>query len=73
MLSRLFGRRTNHVQSDIELGQDQLERPFINGFPSAAAFVASDPDHSFAIFHGFHRLSSRNLLYLEAELFELQK
>jgi hypothetical protein len=56
---------------DLELGQPP--RNFINGFPSAAAFIASDPDHSFSIYNAFHRLSSRNLLYLEAEILELQK
>lgn len=56
---------------DIEPGQP--ERDFINGFPSASAFIANDPDHAFSIYSAFHRLSSRNLLYLEAEIFELQK
>ncbi|KAE9375349.1 hypothetical protein N431DRAFT_402786 [Stipitochalara longipes BDJ] len=56
---------------DLELGQ--VPRNFINGFPSVATFIASDPDHSFSIYNAFHRLSSRNLLYLEAELLELQK
>jgi hypothetical protein len=73
MFSKLFGVCNNHIHSDVELGQQRPERTFINGFPSAAEFIASDPDHSLAIFHGFHRLSSRNLLYLEAELLELQK
>lgn len=47
--------------------------PFINGYPSASRFIAGDPDHSFSIYNAFHRLLARNLLYLEAELFELQK
>lgn len=66
---------------DIELGEPQPQqvplvvshKPFINGYPSASVFIASDPDQSFAIYLAFHRLSTRNLLYLEAELFELQK
>jgi hypothetical protein len=57
--------------ADIELGRPQ--RDLINGFPSASAFIASDPDHAFSIYNAFHRLSSRSLLYLEAEIFELQK
>jgi hypothetical protein len=56
---------------DLELGR--APRNFINGFPSVAAFIASDPDHSFFIYNAFHRLSSRNLLYLEAEILDLQK
>jgi hypothetical protein len=63
--------RCANPDPDLELGQPP--RNFINGFPSAAAFIASDPDHSFSIHNAFHRLSSRNLLYLEAEILELQK
>lgn len=62
---------SSDLDPDVELGQPP--RDFINGFPSAAAFIASDPDHSFFIHNAFHRLSSRNLLYLEAEIFELQR
>jgi hypothetical protein len=60
-------------RDDIGLRQTIPQRDFINGFPSAAEFIANDPDHSFSIYPAFHRLGSRNLLYLEAELFELQK
>ncbi|KAH7372101.1 hypothetical protein BKA64DRAFT_262832 [Cadophora sp. MPI-SDFR-AT-0126] len=67
----MFGFCTSRAQSDIELGQPNF--PNVEGFPSVASFIASDPDHSFSIFPGFHRLSSRNLLYLEAELWELQR
>ena len=63
--------RVANPDPDLELGQ--ARRIFINGFPSAAAFIASDPDHSFFIYNAFHRLSSRNLLYLEAEILDLQK
>jgi hypothetical protein len=70
MLFGFLNDRMSRRQPDIELGQ---QTPFINGYPSAAAFIASDPDHAFSIYNSFHRLSSRNLLYLEAELFELQK
>jgi hypothetical protein len=70
MLFGFLKDRMSRRQPDIELGQ---QTPFINGYPSAAAFIASDPDHAFSIYNSFHRLSSGNLLYLEAELFELQK
>jgi len=63
--------RCVNPDSDLELGQ--APRDFINGFPSVAAFIARDPDHSFSVYNAFHRLSSRNLLYLEAEILELQK
>lgn len=71
MVFRLCPTRDTTKEVDIELGQPR--RDFINGFPSAAQFIAGDPDHSFSIYPAFHLLSSRNLLYLEAELHELQK
>jgi hypothetical protein len=55
---------------DIEMHQ---RKNFVNGYPSLAAFIASDRDNSTSIYRGYHRLASRNLLYLEAELFELEK
>jgi len=48
-------------------------RVVINGYPSLAAFIASDKDRSTSIYRSYHRLTSRNLLYLEAELFELER
>ena len=44
----------------------------LTGFPSLAAFIASDPDRTTAIFQRFDRLAARNLLYLQSELAELQ-
>ena len=45
---------------------------YAKGFPSLAAFIASDRDKSTAIYRRFDRLSSRNLLYLQSELVELE-
>jgi hypothetical protein len=42
------------------------------GFPSLAAFIASDKDKSTAIFRRFDRLAARNILYLQSELTELE-
>jgi hypothetical protein len=70
MVFNFLNRRLIPAQTDVELGRRE---PFINGYPSAADFIAGDPDGTFSIYNSFHRLSSRNLLYLEAELFELQK
>jgi len=42
------------------------------GFPSLAAFIASDKDKSTAIFRRFDKLSARNLLYLQSQLAELE-
>lgn len=44
----------------------------LTGFPSLAAFIASDQDKTAAIFKRFNRLAARNLLHLQSELAELQ-
>jgi hypothetical protein len=44
----------------------------LDGFPSLAAFIARDPDHTSLVFKRFDRLAARNLLYLQSELAELQ-
>jgi hypothetical protein len=44
----------------------------LDGFPSLAAFIASDPDHTSLVFRRFDKLAARNLLYLQSELAELQ-
>lgn len=59
------------VEPDIEMRQSK--KTHVNGYPSLAAFIADDKDHSTSIYRSYHRLTSRNLLYLEAELFELEK
>jgi len=44
----------------------------INGFPRVADKIASDPDKTTTIYRRFNRLSARNLLFLEAEIAELE-
>ncbi|KAH7074132.1 hypothetical protein FB567DRAFT_190544 [Paraphoma chrysanthemicola] len=44
----------------------------LDGYPSLAAFIASDPDHTSLVFKRFDKLAARNLLYLQSELAELQ-
>jgi hypothetical protein len=44
----------------------------INGFPRVADKIASDPDKTTTIYRRFDRLSARNLLFLEAEIAELE-
>ena len=51
---------------------DAVQFEFINGYASLAAFMASDRDRSTSIYRRFDRLSSRNLLYLQSELVELE-
>lgn len=47
-------------------------RYLITGYPSLAAFIASDPDRTAGIYKRFDRLAARNLLYLQSELADLQ-
>lgn len=56
-------------QADVEA---KSARPQRVGFSSLAAYIADDKDKSISIYRAFQRLSSRNLLYLEAELLELE-
>lgn len=44
----------------------------LSGYPSLAAFIASDRDRTTLIYKRFDLLASRNLLYLQSELAELQ-
>jgi hypothetical protein len=43
----------------------------LTGYPSLAAFIASDRDRSTLIYKRFDELAARNLLYLQSELAEL--
>jgi hypothetical protein len=45
---------------------------YVCGYPSLAAFLSSDPDHSAVIYRRFDFLSARNLLYLQSELAEFE-
>ncbi|KAL5319980.1 hypothetical protein ACEPPN_013039 [Leptodophora sp. 'Broadleaf-Isolate-01'] len=53
---------------DIEPAASRVE--YANGFPTLAAFIASDTD--LVIFRRFDCLGARNLLYLQAELVTLE-
>jgi hypothetical protein len=44
---------------------------FVHGFGALASFIASDEDHSTAIYKRFADLAARNLLYYQSELAEL--
>lgn len=55
---------------DIELANRKKE--YINGFPSVAAKIACDTDKTTTIYRRFDRLSARNLLFLQAQVAELE-
>jgi hypothetical protein len=44
-----------------------------NGYASAAAFIASDPDNETFVYRKFDQLGARNLLYLQCELLHLEQ
>lgn len=58
------------MRSDPE--KDAVEVKYVHGYPTLAAFIASDPGHSAAIYRRFDFLSARNLLLLQSELVELE-
>ena len=53
-------------------GVRTTESQYVKGYPSLAAFIASDSDKSTQVYRRFERLCARNLLYLQAELTELE-
>jgi hypothetical protein len=44
----------------------------LDGYPSLAEDIASDPDRTTLVFRRFDKLAVRNLLYLQSELVELE-
>lgn len=60
--------RSNLTDSDadVELGV------YNDGYPALAHWMAQDPDSETLIFRKFDSLSVRNLLYLQAELFDIE-
>ncbi|KAF2027640.1 hypothetical protein EK21DRAFT_71367 [Setomelanomma holmii] len=48
------------------------EPKYLSGFPSLAAFIATDRDKTTAIFKRFKRLGARHLLHLQCQLAKLQ-
>ncbi len=63
--------RRSRQNVDIELASRPSSRPArLDGFPSFAEFIAEDRDAE--IYRKFGHLSSRNLLYLQSELHELE-
>lgn len=57
------------MQPEIE---NRSFKRYLTGYPSLAAFIASDKDKSTAICRRFDRLAARNLLHLQSELAELE-
>lgn len=61
------------MSSNLDITMDRLRQQLhAHGFPSLAAFIASDRDRSTFIFKRFSRLAARNLLLLQSELADLE-
>lgn len=58
--------------SSNNLKDDSVHIHYVQGYPSLAAFIASDKGKSTAIFRGFDRLAARNLLHLQSQLASLE-
>lgn len=55
---------------DIEKASDEVL--YLTGFGSFSGVIASDSEHTSAIYKRFDRLAARDLLYYQSELAELQ-
>ncbi|ORX94882.1 hypothetical protein BCR34DRAFT_608126 [Clohesyomyces aquaticus] len=70
-LSVPFTRASGPSQkSDIEQPSDAAAKQYLEGFPALSALLASDPD--LQVYRRFNRLASRNLLYLQADILDLE-
>lgn len=54
---------------DIERGLQKIPQ---NGYPALGDWIAEDPDSETFIFRKFDRLSARNLLFLQSQIFALE-
>jgi hypothetical protein len=63
-----------HAQKDMAhtASDPEAKVQYLSGYPSLAAFIASDRDRTTLIYKRFDQLAARNLLYLQSELAELQ-
>ena len=73
ILEKLSRWRTRNPDSKMSHdGLNNVPVHYVKGYPSLAAFIASDADRSTQIYRRFDRLAARNLLYLQSELAELE-
>ena len=61
---------TSNLAIDLEQNRSVV-RP-LDGYPSLAEVISSDPDRTSLVFKRFDKLAVRNLLYLQSELVELE-
>ena len=58
------------MATDEEKGSVRVH--YITGFGELASLIASDSDHTTAVYKRFDKLAARDLLYYECELLELE-
>ncbi|KAF2002119.1 hypothetical protein P154DRAFT_618864 [Amniculicola lignicola CBS 123094] len=59
----------NHTNNDIEKSAERTKQ-YLEGFPSLSSLLCSDSD--LQVYRRFNRLASRNLLYLQAEILDIE-
>lgn len=72
LMSGQISTRANEPAIMYDIEMEEVPKTYIKGYPSLAAFIASDTYHSTAIYRRFARLSARNLLHLQSDLTELE-
>jgi antirestriction protein len=60
-------------ENENNMEETSVSVDYVTGYPSLAAFIASDVDQSTLIFRQFDRLAARNLLCLQGELSLLEQ
>jgi len=61
---------TSNLAVDLERNRSVVQP--LDGYPSLAETISSDPDRTSLVFKRFNKLAVRNLLYLQSELVELE-
>ncbi|KAF2193950.1 hypothetical protein K469DRAFT_548266 [Zopfia rhizophila CBS 207.26] len=69
MPSSRLPKHSKPLPNDVEQ-PSPASKQYLEGFPRLSALTASDPD--LQVYRRFNRLASRNLLYLQAEILDLE-
>ena len=70
-VAQVSHRHNNLTESTMPTSDFGVMRP-LDGYPSLAEDIASDPDRTSLVFRRFDKLAVRNLLYLQSELVEVE-
>ncbi|KAF2204293.1 hypothetical protein GQ43DRAFT_388278 [Delitschia confertaspora ATCC 74209] len=67
---RIIKRFSSYLSKNDDISETVQPKPYLEGFPSLSALLSSDPD--LQVYRRFNRLTARNLLYLQAEILDLE-